>query len=111
MASTHACELINQSHAAATLSRGYNSEKTRSTIKKTFSDVFNGQAPFEWQTDVCEAIILGLDSIIIAGTGAGKTMPFAMPLLVDQTKRKMVIVISPLNALEHDQVCISGDFH
>jgi hypothetical protein len=34
-------------------------------------------------------------------------MPFAMPLLVDKTKKKMVIVISPLNDLEEDQVSIS----
>lgn len=47
---------------------------------------------------------MGLDCVVIAGTGSGKTMPFAMPLLVDITKKKMVIVISPLNDLEEDQV-------
>ena len=73
-------------------------------IEKTFSDAFDGLAPFDWQTDVCEALMLGLDCVVIAGTGAGKTMPFCMPLLADQMKRKMVIAISPLNALEHDQV-------
>ena len=31
-------------------------------------------------------------------------MPFAMPLLVDKTKKQIVIVISPLNDLEEDQV-------
>jgi ATP-dependent helicase YprA (DUF1998 family) len=43
--------------------------------------------------------------VVIAGTGAGKTMPFAMPL-VDDTKSKMVLVISPLNELEHEQVIL-----
>jgi superfamily II DNA helicase RecQ len=57
-----------------------------------------------WQVDICEAILLGLDCILIAPTGAGKTMPFIMPLLVDKTCRKMVIIISPLNELEYDQV-------
>ncbi|KAH9952579.1 P-loop containing nucleoside triphosphate hydrolase protein, partial [Russula dissimulans] len=50
-----------------------------------------------------EALLLGLDCIAIAGTGAGKTMPFIMPLLVDPTKKKIVIIILPLNALEHNQ--------
>ena len=54
--------------------------------------------------DVCEAMLLGLDCVVIASTGAGKSMPFIMPLLVDETCRKMVIIISPLNELEYDQV-------
>jgi hypothetical protein len=98
--------LLENVRIAANKSKRYDSEKTRTTIEKTFSEAFNGLAPFDWQTDVCEALILGLDCVVIAGTGAGKTMPFCMPLLADQMKRKMVIVISPLNALEHDQVCI-----
>ncbi|KAJ3744571.1 P-loop containing nucleoside triphosphate hydrolase protein [Lentinula raphanica] len=50
---------------------------------------------------LAEALLLGLDCSVIAGTGAGKTMPFVMPLLIEPTKR--VIIISPLNALEEDQ--------
>jgi len=101
---------LKNARAAAKGSRGYDSDKTRTMIKKSVSQAFSGRDPFDWQMDVCEAILLGLDVVLIAGTGAGKTLPFAMPLLVDQTKRKMVIVISPLNVLEHDQVHISGDF-
>ena len=41
---------------------------------------------------------------MIAGTGSGKTMLFGMPLLLDETKDKMVVVISPLNELEAEQV-------
>ncbi|KAI0692066.1 P-loop containing nucleoside triphosphate hydrolase protein, partial [Cerioporus squamosus] len=59
--------------------------------------------PYAWQVDVAEALWLGLDTAVIAGTGAGKTMPFVMPLLVDKTKKKKVIIISPLNELELDQ--------
>jgi hypothetical protein len=54
------------------------------------------------------SLILGLDCIAIAGAGAGKTMPFAMPLLMDQNKGKVVVVISPLNELEFEQVCFEG---
>ncbi|CAA7266074.1 unnamed protein product [Cyclocybe aegerita] len=51
--------------------------------------------------DITEAIILGLDSIVIAGTGASKMMPFMMPLLLDDKKK--VIVISPLKVLQSEQ--------
>jgi ATP-dependent helicase YprA (DUF1998 family) len=43
-----------------------------------------------------------LDSVVIAGTGAGKTMPFMMPLLLDTNKE--VIIVSPLKVLQADQV-------
>src|ERR1700722_8077766 len=98
--------LLDNARIAANERKSYDSEKMRRLINQSFRDAFDGQAPFDWQTDVCEALMLGLDCIVIAGTGAGKTMPFCMPLLADRTKCKMVIVISPLNALEHDQVRI-----
>ena len=70
-----------------------------------FKKTFRGLEPYyDWQLDVTEAIFLGLDCVVIAGTGSGKTMPFAMPLLVDRTKKKMVIKISLLNDLEEVQV-------
>ncbi|KZT67037.1 P-loop containing nucleoside triphosphate hydrolase protein [Daedalea quercina L-15889] len=89
--------------AAAHKTRGYDSKNTRKIITDVASDAFDGKEPYNWQVAVCEAILLGLDCIVIAGTGAGKTMPFVMPLLVDETKRKMVVIISPLNELEEDQ--------
>jgi superfamily II DNA helicase RecQ len=46
--------------------------------------------------------LLGLDSVIVTGTGAGKTMPFMMPLLLND--KKMVIIISLLKILQADQV-------
>ena len=33
-------------------------------------------------------------TVVIASTGAGKSIPFIMPLLVDETCRKVVIIIS-----------------
>ena len=35
----------------------------------------NGLEAYDWQLDVSEALLLGLDCTVIAGTGAGKTMP------------------------------------
>ena len=92
--------------AAAHKSKKYDSGAIRERIRSVARDAFEGREPYDWQVDVCEAILLGLDCIIIAGTGAGKTLPFVMPLLMDETKQKMVVVISPLIELEEDQVCV-----
>jgi len=61
-----------------------------------------GSDPYEWQLDVTEAILLGLDSIVIAGTSSGKTIPFMLPLLLDDKKK--VLILSPLKVLQDDQV-------
>ena len=97
-------DLVTASLEAAKASRGYDFKKTRATICKKFSDAFDSKEPYTWQVDVCEAILLGLDCIVIASTGAGKSMPFIMPLLMDETCGKIVIIIPPLNELEYDQV-------
>ena len=80
----------------------YNSLATRTQIRRVFQERF-GSSAHEWQVDVTEAILLGLDSFVIAGTGAGKTMPFMMPLLLDPKSK--CIIISPLKVLQEDQVC------
>jgi ATP-dependent helicase YprA (DUF1998 family) len=97
-------ELLDAARATAAKSRRYDSVWTRAALVDRFKNSFVGLQPHDWQLDVTEAVLLGLDCIVIAGTGAGKTMPFAMPLLLDENKDKIVVVISPLNELEHDQV-------
>jgi ATP-dependent helicase YprA (DUF1998 family) len=82
----------------------YSSQVTRQAIVDRCEEAFNGNTPYDWQIDVTEALLLGLDCVAIAGTGAGKTMPFGLPLLMDESSDKMVIVISPLNDLEAEQV-------
>lgn len=82
---------------------GYRSTDTREQIRNTFQACCPGKEPHDWQLDVAEAILLGLDCTVIAGTGAGKTMPFIMPLFAEGRK-KVVVIISPLNVLEEDQV-------
>ncbi|KAJ7753109.1 hypothetical protein DFH07DRAFT_683723, partial [Mycena maculata] len=54
-----------------------------------------------WQLDVSEVFLLGLDVVAIARMGAGKTMPFMMPLLLHRDKYSLVI--SPLKVLQEDQ--------
>ena len=58
----------------------------------------------DWQLDVTEAILLKLDSLVISGTGSGKTIPFMLPLLAHP--EKVVIIISPLKVLQRDQVIL-----
>ena len=104
---TRDLQVLEAARAEATRARKYSSEATRKVICESFKSTFNGKDPYDWQVDACEAGLLGIDCIVVAGTGAGKTMPFAMPLLVDKTMCKIVVVISPRNELEHYQVCVS----
>jgi len=80
---------------------GYDSQRTCTDIQQIFREWF-GKDPYDWQLDMTGAILLGLDSVVIAGTGAGKIMPFMMPLMVDKSKK--VIIVSPLKILQADQV-------
>jgi len=79
--------------------RGYQSSSTWATLHAEFCHRNPGKVPYSWQVDIREVLHLGLDCVVIAGTGAGKTMPFVMPLFLDPKK-------NPLNALEEDQVNI-----
>ena len=82
----------------------YSSSATRQKLRHELSSCTNGLEAYDWQLDVSEALLLGLDCTVIAGTGAGKTMPFVMPLFIQP--KKIVLIISPLNALEEDQVSL-----
>jgi bloom syndrome protein len=46
----------------------YYSNKTRCDLRALFSERFgSGAEPYQWQLDVTEAILLGLDIFVIAG--------------------------------------------
>ncbi|KAF8506551.1 hypothetical protein F5888DRAFT_1589889, partial [Russula emetica] len=57
-------------------------------------DAFGGKPPYPWQLDAAEAIVLGLECVVVAGTGAEKTIPLALPLFAHDSRNKMVLVIS-----------------
>jgi ATP-dependent helicase YprA (DUF1998 family) len=107
MLSSHASETLKNARDAALKDRNYDSEGTRQTMSRKLQDVFNGRIPYEWQLDAAEALILGLDCVVVAGTGAGKTIPFVLPLFVQDSWDKLVLIISPLNTLETDQARVS----
>jgi ATP-dependent helicase YprA (DUF1998 family) len=100
-------KLLDQTRSEVERDREYNSAAAR----KLMSDECfkrTKKTPYEWQLDISEAVLLRLDSVLIAGTGAGKTLPFVLPLLVDKTGLSKIIIISTLNELEKDQVSVNA---
>ncbi|KAJ7474944.1 P-loop containing nucleoside triphosphate hydrolase protein [Mycena latifolia] len=93
-------QILQAAREKARRKTGYDSAKTRRDLACLFEAQFK-KPPHEWQIDVSEALVLGLDAVVIAGTGAGKTIPFMMPLLLH--REKFVLVISPLKILQADQ--------
>ena len=65
--------------------------------------------PDDWQIHLIRRILQGYDSIFCAGTGYGKSLIFE-GLAVLGGNNKLVIVISPLKALEYDQVRACSHF-
>ncbi|KAJ6597432.1 P-loop containing nucleoside triphosphate hydrolase protein [Mycena sp. CBHHK59/15] len=99
----HSAKLLQKARDDANVSRegGYCSAATRAKIRNEFTARNPGKVAHEWQINIGEALELGLDCSLLAGTGFGETMPFIMPLFSQPDK--IVIIISPLNALEEDQ--------
>lgn len=71
---------------------------TESVLKAT------GYEPYGWQLEVGEALHLGLDCLVLAGTGTGKITTFIMNLLATKKKERMVWIFSSLRELQFDQV-------
>jgi superfamily II DNA helicase RecQ len=65
-----------------------------------------GYKPRDWQLKVVLKILEGNDGMVIAGTGAGKSLIFGMLALAAELAGTggTVIVVSPLKALQLDQV-------
>lgn len=97
-------DVLDNARENAFIMDNYSSQATRQAIMKRCEEAFNRNKLYDWQVNVTEALLLGLDCVVIAGTGTGKTMPFGMPLLMDDSGSKIVIIISPLNDLEVEQV-------
>ena len=108
MADGNDLEPLQLAHRAAEeLEDGCSSEEIHTIVIEKFEMAFNGRSPYKWQVDVTEALLLEREVVVIASTGSGKTMPFCMPLLIDEMKKK-VLIISPLNELEEEQVSVQS---
>ncbi len=99
-----ASDALQNAHDAALKENNYDSDGTHQAMSQKLQEIFDGRSPYDWQLDTAEAIILGLNCVVVARTGAGKTIPFVLPLLVQDTPDKLVLIISLLNALEPNQV-------
>ena len=75
------------------------------TLEDVTKQIF-GYSPKGWQIKVAEKVLEGNDAIVIAGTGAGKSLVFAMLAVAAELAEfdGMVIVICPLKSLQKDQV-------
>jgi ATP-dependent helicase YprA (DUF1998 family) len=71
----------------------HDATKWRKELTDTFVRGF-GREPYSWQLAVSEAIALRLDCLCIAGTGAGKTIPFMAPSY--SSPSSMTLILSPL---------------
>ena len=81
------------------------SDLSLQSISERLITSFNlSYSPDDWQVHLIRRILQGYDSIFCAGTGYGKSLIFeALAILAGP--KKVVLVISPLKALERDQVC------
>ncbi|KAF8598907.1 P-loop containing nucleoside triphosphate hydrolase protein, partial [Ceratobasidium sp. AG-I] len=61
-----------------------------------------GKQPYEWQLKNAEDRLDGKDTLTIAGTGAGKSLPFAMPAFV--LDKSITWILAPLNYIQEQQV-------
>ena len=58
--------------------------------------------PHEWQLDVMEAILLGVNTFQISPTGSGKTVAFQLIAIANEMMK--ILQLSPLTLLSEDQV-------
>ena len=77
-------------------------------LRDEFKDRF-GYYPHNWQLQAALKVLEGNDGIVVAGTGKGKTIVFALVGLAAELSGSdgHFIVVSPLKALEGDQVRIN----
>ena len=74
-------------------------------IKAAIQQIF-GYEPRSWQLSLAEKVLEGHDAIGLAGTGAGKSLVFAILAVAAELAefQGLVLVVCPLKSLENDQV-------
>jgi hypothetical protein len=82
----------------------FTAENWRQKLSECVSVAMNRLIPHNWQLDIAEALKYKLDCLVLAGTGAGKTLPFVLNLLMDKNLNHKIVILSPLIELQFDQV-------
>ena len=68
-----------------------------------------GYEPRPWQLKAALKLLEGHDCMVVAGTGSGKSLVFALVAIAIELTHStgLIIVICPLKALQQDQVSMS----
>ncbi|KIY61159.1 hypothetical protein CYLTODRAFT_327075, partial [Cylindrobasidium torrendii FP15055 ss-10] len=66
--------ILNRARSHAEAKKQYNSSQMRRELQRLFTEKFSRPA-YDWHLDVTESVLLGLDTVLLAGTGFVKTMP------------------------------------
>jgi ATP-dependent helicase YprA (DUF1998 family) len=73
----------------------FTADNWQQNLSECASEATNGLTPHDWQLDIAEALKYKLDCLVLAGTGAGKTLTFVLNLLVDKNPNHKVLILSP----------------
>lgn len=76
---------------------GYDKDATRESLTVAVKLAFMGMnaGSSSWILRRSVLVMLGLDVTAIAGTGSGKTLPWVVPLLLEESKTKTKLIVSP----------------
>lgn len=74
-------------------------EEISQACRKTF-----GYSPKPFQLAATYEFLQGKDTIVIAPTGAGKSLLFRLPFFSTHNRKTMLLIVTPLKALEVEQV-------
>ena len=92
-------------------------EVTKAFVMERACKVFKVPSVYDWQYEVCDAVLAGKDCVLTVPTGGGKTLSFYLPLLAywqpgdnEPEHQKIVLIISPLVELMKEQVSVQTGY-
>jgi ATP-dependent helicase YprA (DUF1998 family) len=82
------------------------------SVQAEARQLYNISKLHDFQIDTAKGLMNGEKRILIAGTGAGKSIVWVLPALALQLKKQegMIIIISVTKAMQDDQVSFDSRF-